>query len=204
MKNTIVERNGGCPLVLTNAHLCSAQACALPRAQREERFQRWPCTAHRCIHRRAGGGAPNDPSVGVVGVRVRQAKWQRHLRQMNQPSRCERSVKEMFTFIHPRQQATPAVPPPPTWCLTRSPAHTHTIIFLQVRDSLTWWGGAHSVTCACILHGCCTHTEPHTYILSIDTIRGVEKLAHLVDIFIGTRSNLCKVSLLPVHWARTQ
>lgn len=126
MKNTIVERNGGCPLVLTNAHLCSAQACALPRAQREERFQRWPCTAHRCIHRRAGGGAPNDPSVGVVGVRVRQAKWQRHLRQMNQPSRCERSVKEMFTFIHPRQQATPAVPPPPTWCLTRSPAHTHT------------------------------------------------------------------------------
>lgn len=82
--------------------------------------------------------------------------------------------------------------------------HTHTIIFLQVRDSLTWWGGAHSVTCACILHGCCTHTEPHTNILSIDTIRGVEKLAHLVDIFIGTRSNLCKVSLLPVHWARTQ
>lgn len=133
MKNTIVERNGGCPLMLTNAHLCSAQACALPCAQREERFQLWPCAAHRCIHRRAGGGAPNDPSVGVVGVRVRQAKWQRHLRQMNQPSRCERSVKEMFTFIHPRQQATPAVPPPPTWCLTRSPAHTHNHIFTSER-----------------------------------------------------------------------
>lgn len=134
MKNTIVERNGGCPLVLTNAHLCSAQACTLPRAQREERFQRWPCAAHRCIRRRAGGGfrmihqwewsgcasdKRNDKGISDRWISPAAVKgaWKR----------CSHSS------IHPRQQATPAVPPPPTWCLTRSPAHTHNHIFTSER-----------------------------------------------------------------------
>lgn len=68
--------------------------------------------------------------------------------------RCEISVKEMFTFIHPSSSGPPR------------PTHTHSLTPPHV------------------------HTHPHGHTASGEKVSG----PHLVDIFIGTRSNLCKVS----------
>lgn len=89
-----------------------------PRPQQEEHFRTWPCGTHRCS--RWMEWARSDPSVEVVGVRIRRAKWQRLLRQMNQPPLCERSVKEMFTFIHPSSSAANGPP-----CSLPTFTHTH-------------------------------------------------------------------------------
>lgn len=145
MKNTIVEQ-AGCPLMLTNA----PQRLSCTHTHSESNILgRWPHDTQR--QSSAGGGAQNDPSVGMVGVHIRQVKWQRRLRQMNQPSRCERSVKEMFTFIHPSSSAA-SVPPgcPLTWRLTHSPTHIETCT--AIRDT-------YPVAHACTLRGCLTHHE---------------------------------------------
>lgn len=128
-------------------------------------------TPHRQSHRRAG--AESDPSVGVVGVHIRQAKSQRHLRQMNQPSRCERSVKEMFTFIHPSPAAAtlhPSVYQHDDWHI-----HPHTLVFALGRHALI----SETLTQS-PMHALCVavrSTWSHTYIFSPRTIMEGAELA---------------------------
>lgn len=120
-------------------------------------FEHFPKTEVR----EGGGGTRNDPSVGRVGVHIRQARWQRRLRQMNQPSRCERSVKEMFTFIHPSssvaRRATRLSPQNPTLDTITPHAHTHTLASIHTRETDRRQSHIHAL---CNIH---THFHSHTH-----------------------------------------
>lgn len=134
-----------------------------------------------------------------VGGRVGGSEWSisgsgrgaRQTSEMTKASQTDESAQPLWkererdVHIHP----SILVSPPPRLSPRLQPGawhvhpHTHTIIFLQVRDALTWWGGAHSVTCACILHGCCTHTEPHTNIFVYRHHQGSREVSHILLTF---------------------
>lgn len=71
MKNTIVEE-AACLLMFTNAHLCNRGGSHTPTRSENNIFGDDHVTHTDIVI--DGRGAQSDPSVGVVGVHIRQAK----------------------------------------------------------------------------------------------------------------------------------
>lgn len=114
----------------------------------------------------------NDPSMDAFRMCIRQADRQERYKQMNNSVcvwHCERSMKELFSSIHPSSSSRQ--PTRLSSSLTRTYSYSH-------------------LTCTRQSHACDGSTaHPHSCSLAVSF-----SWTRLVDIFIGTRSNLCKVA----------
>lgn len=152
MKNT---DETGRPLLLTNAHSCTARSRMPVRSGGDH-------MAHTDVVADRMGVFLKDPSMEAVRLCIRQT-W---AIQMNNSGSVKAAWKSCsLASIHSRQAVGP-LGCPPGW-------HTHILIFTF--DS----------------HTCVMAAQPR--ILALPLVVSFS-WTRLVDIFIGTRSNLCKVA----------